>query len=198
MSALILLLSIALYGLLHSWLASNQAKALARRAFGPAADRVYRFLYNVFSVISLLPILALVMLLPDRLLYTIPSPWVFLTTLLQILALLALLVGVLQTGLWSFVGLEQLFSPAIDAPAQLVQHGLYRWVRHPLYTAGLVLIWLTPVMTLNLFIFYLGLSVYLVIGAYFEERKLSREYGPAYAAYKARTPMFIPGLPRRR
>jgi len=33
-----------------------------------------------------------------------------------------------------------------------------------------------------------------LIGAYFEERKLLREFGEAYAIYKNTTPMLIPGL----
>jgi protein-S-isoprenylcysteine O-methyltransferase Ste14 len=77
-----------------------------------------------------------------------------------------------------------------------VVRGLYRWVRHPLYTAGLVLIWLTPVMTLNIFSLNLGLTIYLVVGALIEERKLVREYGEAYEEYRKRTPMLIPDFPQ--
>jgi protein-S-isoprenylcysteine O-methyltransferase Ste14 len=36
--------------------------------------------------------------------------------------------------------------------------------------------------------------VYVLVGAYFEERKLRREFGAQYAAYQAVTPMLIPGL----
>jgi protein-S-isoprenylcysteine O-methyltransferase Ste14 len=75
----------------------------------------------------------------------------------------------------------------------LVVRGLYRWVRHPLYTAGLVLIWLSPVMTANLLALNAGLTIYIVAGAMLEERKLQAEFGEAYAAYKRRTPMLIPG-----
>jgi protein-S-isoprenylcysteine O-methyltransferase Ste14 len=67
-------------------------------------------------------------------------------------------------------------------------------VRHPLYTAGLAFIWFTPLMTVNLLVLNIGLTVYIVIGAYFEERKLLREFGPAYAEYQRRTPMLVPGL----
>jgi len=33
-----------------------------------------------------------------------------------------------------------------------------------------------------------------MIGTYFEERKLLREFGKAYADYKKSTPMLIPGM----
>lgn len=197
LSPLIILAAITTYGLLHSWLASLQAKALARRGLGGAADRIYRLAYNLIAGISLLPVLVLPAVLPDHRLYTIPFPWTLLSLVIQALAALALLVGLLQTGVWSFIGLEQLLAPPDRQPPDLVVSGLYRWVRHPLYTAGLIFIWLTPVMTLNVLALNLGLSAYLFIGAYFEERKLLREFGQAYRSYQQRTPMFFPGLIRR-
>jgi protein-S-isoprenylcysteine O-methyltransferase Ste14 len=197
LSPLLILLAIAAYGLLHSWLASLQAKALARRSLGPTVDRVYRLAYNIVALVSLLPVLALPAILPDQTLYTIPWPWTLLTLTIQALALLALAVGVLQTGLWSFLGLEQLLSSSQSGASHLVVGGLYRWVRHPLYTAGMIFIWLTPLMTVNVLILNLGLSAYLVIGAFFEERKLLREYGEGYRQYQQRTPMFLPRLLRK-
>jgi protein-S-isoprenylcysteine O-methyltransferase Ste14 len=198
LSLLIILAAIAAYGLLHSWLASLQAKSLARRGLGRAADRFYRLAYNLIAVISLLPVLILPAVLPDQTLYTIPLPWTLLTLAVQGMAALALLFGLLQTGVWSFIGVKQLLATPDKQPPELVVSGLYRWVRHPLYTAGLVFIWLTPVMTWNVLVLNLGLSAYLIIGAYFEERKLAIEFGEAYRSYQQRTPMFLPGLIRQR
>jgi methanethiol S-methyltransferase len=191
-SALIILLAIGLYGLVHSLLASLKAKAMARGWFGPHADRTYRLVFNLFAALSFLPIMAIVALLPDHPFYTIPFPWRALSMAVQGLALLTLLVGLLQTGPWSFLGLQQLISPSTGEAPSLVIHGLYRWVRHPLYSAGLAFIWLAPVMTWNLLAFNLGLSLYLVIGATFEERKLVHEFGQTYIRYRERTPMLIP------
>lgn len=190
----IILLAVALYGIIHSLLASNRAKSLARRWFGAAGGRGYRLGYNLFAGVSLLPVLALPVLLPDRALYSIPSPWSYIALAIQGLALSGLIIGLWQTGLWSFLGLEQVRQPVGNGNPQLVVSGLYRWVRHPLYTAGLVFLWFSPIMTVNLLALYVGLSLYLVIGAYFEERKLLREFGAAYAEYQRRTPMLIPGL----
>jgi protein-S-isoprenylcysteine O-methyltransferase Ste14 len=194
----IILFAVTLYGIVHSMLASTGAKALARRWLGAPADRSYRLAYNLFAGVSLLPVLALPILLPDRELYTIPTPWSLVALAIQGLALLALIVGLWQTGVWSFLGLEQLWRPDEDGEPRLVVRGLYRWVRHPLYTAGLVFIWFTPIMTVNLLALYTGLTLYLVIGAYFEERRLLRDYGEAYAEYQRRTPMLIPGIKRGR
>jgi protein-S-isoprenylcysteine O-methyltransferase Ste14 len=194
-SALLIFLAMAGFGLVHSLLASPAAKSLAQRWLGTLAGRIYRLFFNLQSVVTLLPALALTLLLPDRPLYTIPRPWLYLTLTLQGLAVLALLVGVQQTGFIPFSGLGQLLDPAIEGRQKLVTDGLYRWVRHPLYTAGLVFIWLLPRMTLNFLAFNLGVTLYIIIGALFEERKLLKAFGPVYTEYQHRTPMFIPGMP---
>ena len=203
LAPLLILLAVLVYGLVHSLLASLGAKALARRWLGPQVERFYRLAYNLFAFLSLLPVLALPAFLPDRLIYVIPLPWSLLTLGIQALALLALAAGLLQTGAGSFLGLRQLVeTPGGLAPggeaSRLVVAGLYRWVRHPLYSAGLVFIWLIPRMSVNLLALNLGLSLYLVAGALFEERKLSQAFGQSYASYRQRTPMLVPGLKRGR
>jgi protein-S-isoprenylcysteine O-methyltransferase Ste14 len=92
----------------------------------------------------------------------------------------------------SFVGLRQLFED--EKPGKLVTRGFYRMVRHPLYTFGLLALWLSSSVSLNAFIVYLGLTIYILVGTYFEERKLLREFGQAYADYQSVTPMLIPGV----
>ncbi|MEW5830990.1 MAG: isoprenylcysteine carboxylmethyltransferase family protein [Chloroflexota bacterium] len=192
MSIFWLVLSVAIWGIVHSWLASFRAKELFRRWLGQPADRFYRFGYNVFSVFSFLPVLGLMALLPDRALYSIPAPWLYLTLLGQGLAGLVLAVGVLQTDTLAFIGVKQLFGG--EESSALVKRGLYRLVRHPLYTGGLLFIWLTPSMTANRLVVIAAATVYILVGAYFEERKLLRLFGREYADYQAVTPMLVPGL----
>lgn len=190
----VILLAVFIYGVVHSVLASLRAKAKARGWFGILAGRGYRLAYNLLAILTILPVLALPVLLPDRRLYAIPSPWVYLTLAGQIFAVILLVQGVRQTGVLSFLGIRQLLADAHEERQQLVVGGLYRWVRHPLYSAGLLFIWLVPIMTANLLALNLALSAYLIIGALFEERKLRREYGEAYARYQERTPMLVPFL----
>jgi protein-S-isoprenylcysteine O-methyltransferase Ste14 len=153
--------------------------------------RLYRLLYNLFAVISFLPILYLMVTLPDRVLYSVPAPFNYLMRLGQAIAVVLLVVAVLQTDLLSFVGLRQILAEETKGP--LMTGGLYRYVRHPLYTFSLLILWLSPTMTLNSFIVYLALTVYILIGIVFEERKLLREFGEEYATYRSVTPMLIPG-----
>lgn len=197
-SFLFIFLALAAWGALHSWMASLPVKAWVERALGKPAARAYRLFYNGAAFVTLLPVLALARLLPDVRLYAIPSPWLALTLLLQALSVGALLLGVKQTGAGAFLGVDQLWEEGSQGAPRLVDGGLYRWVRHPLYTAGLVFIWLAPVMTANLLAFNLGLTAYILVGIHFEERKLLEEFGERYAAYRGRTPMLVPGLKNTR
>ena len=190
MSILILLLTLALWGLVHSILASNFAKDMIGNA------SFYRLGYNIFAAVSFLPILVLMRTLPDQPVYQVPAPWSMVMLGGQILAALMLLTAFLQTDSLSFVGLRQLFEK--EKSGQLVTRGLYRIVRHPLYTFGLLFIWLTSTGTQNSLTVYIGATIYTLVGTHFEERKLLREFGEAYAEYKRKTPMLIPGLGLRK
>lgn len=190
MSILILLFALALWGVVHSFLASHFAKDMIPAKIG--SMDVYRLGYNIFAVTSFAPILYLMRTLPDRMVYQIASPWNILMFGGQLLAAVLLLVAVLQTDTLSFIGLRQLFEK--EKSGTLVTRGLYRVVRHPLYTFSLLFIWLTPTVTQNTLTVYIGATIYTLVGAYFEERKLLRDFEEAYAEYKRKTPMLIPGM----
>ena len=192
MSILSILLSFLLWGLIHSIFASLSFKSSLADLLGKSLMRGYRLFYNIFSAISFLPILWLVATLPDAPLYTIPAPWSYPMLLGQGIGLVLLIVGVLQTDTLSFVGLRQLFEE--EKSTSLVMVGLYRLVRHPLYTAGLLVLWLSPQVTVNSFTMYVGATIYILVGAFFEERKLLCEFGDSYKEYKSHTPMLIPWL----
>jgi protein-S-isoprenylcysteine O-methyltransferase Ste14 len=188
-----LVFAVLIWGVIHSLTASLGAKESVRRTLGDTGTRYYRLAYNIFSVISFAPILWLMFILPDRVLYRIAAPWIYFSLAGQIAAVVLLAIGVLQTDPLAFVGLRQLFEGE-KRSSRLVTRGLYRWVRHPLYTAGLLFIWLTPSMSRNSLTVMIAATVYIIVGASYEERKLEREFGAAYAEYKATTPMLIPGL----
>ncbi len=187
-----ILLATLAYGLLHSVLASLRVKALARRLFGPAADHWYRLAYNLLAVVTLIPVLGLLAASPDRPLYRFAQPWRTLALFGQGFAVLLAAYSLLKTDLGDFLGLRRALGLPMPENPALVVDGLYRWVRHPLYTASLLFLWLSPVMTVNRLAFYAALTVYIVIGAWLEERKLLVEFGDTYAAYRRRVPMLFP------
>jgi protein-S-isoprenylcysteine O-methyltransferase Ste14 len=187
-----LILAVALWGGVHSLMASLGFKETLGRIFGAGFMKFYRLLYNIFSVISITPVLFLMLSLPDRELYRIPVPWNYLMLTGRGVSAVLLLAALLQTDTLSFVGLRQLLDE--EKSGSLVKTGFYRLVWHPLYTFGLLVLWLSPGMTDNQFVVYASLTIYILVGAYFEERKLLREFGREYAEYRSVTPMILPRL----
>ena len=104
--------SVALFGTVHSILASYGAKSLARRAFGPTAAAIYRLIFNVIAVVSIAPALYLAVTLPDRELYRWPQPLNYVALAVQALGGLGVLYALYQLDLPFFVGLRQLIEPA--------------------------------------------------------------------------------------
>ena len=94
--SIIIILATTIYAVVHSLLATLSAKARVRQLFGPQADRWYRLSYNIFAGISFLPILWLMTVLPDRLLYTISYPWIIFSTIGQFAGLVIILLGIWQ------------------------------------------------------------------------------------------------------
>ncbi len=185
-------LVVAIWGIVHSLLASNTFKDLLRHGLGNNVMRGYRAFYNIFATISFLPVLLMMRVLPDKILYDLPGIWSLILRLGQATSALFLIVALLQTDVLEFAGIRPLLEGEKDS--SLVVDGFYARVRHPLYLFGLLLLWLTPILTRNMLAVYVPLTLYIFAGAYFEERRLLREFGTAYAQYKSRTPMIIPNL----
>ena len=115
--------------------------------------------------------------------------------------------GSTVTGLGSLLGLFALRSydlaefvgwPAnrVVNEVKLQQLGLLRYVRHPLYSATiLVLVGLTVQQPdWKHLLFGLLAFLYIRVGISFEEKKLVKTFGDAYVKYRQRTPMLIPAI----
>lgn len=191
-----ILFSLALYGFLHSVLASRQSKSLAKNIFGTRfSHQWYRLFFNLVALVSFLPVLWITATSPDQSFWQLPSPWNLLFRTVQLLALVGMGYALLQTGSLDFLGLRQLFEASrASEPKPLVTGGLYRLVRHPIYTFGLALLWFSPSFSVNSLAFALGITGYILLGIIFEERKLEQDFGKDYLAYKRKTPALIPGL----
>lgn len=188
-----ILLAFALFGGLHSLMASRTVKIMAERRFGVSALRYYRAAFTLIAVLTFLPVLALAARLPDKSIYTIRFPLLMLTLLIEFAGLALAAAGVQQAGALPFLGLDVFFNESgTPAKARLLTAGVYRFIRHPLYTGTLLLLWFTPRMTWNYLAFNLGATAYFIIGAYFEDKKLAEDFGAAYQAYQASTPAFLP------
>ncbi len=119
----------------------------------------------------------------------------------RILAIGLLVLGSLSI-LVAGLGLGRSLTPTIVPveDGELATGGLYRWVRHPIYLAVILML---AGLALLAGRWLWALTVALVAYAYFdrkaaaEERHLLERY-PDYAHYRARTGKLLPWIGRRR
>jgi len=108
-------------------------------------------------------------------------------------------LGALALAEWVFRSLGWGFSMsiAIRERQALVRHGPYRWVRHPLYTAFL-LIWISfSLLSANWFIAATGIGGYavgMIVRTPREEALLIEAFGQEYVEYKRRTGRYLPRI----
>jgi protein-S-isoprenylcysteine O-methyltransferase Ste14 len=74
----------------------------------------------------------------------------------------------------------------------LVVRGPYRWVRHPLYSCVIVLLWADPAPNLSRIVFAALWTTWICVGTLLEERDLIAEFGDTYRQYRRRVPMLVP------
>jgi protein-S-isoprenylcysteine O-methyltransferase Ste14 len=114
------------------------------------------------------------------------------------LALAALGLAVLLWALWNHFRVNRNIvniSPEPNAGNQLVQSGLYRFVRHPIYTGAMLAAFGTALAHGHIIplLIALGLVAFFTYKSTFEESLLMQVY-PEYAAYRQRTGRFLPRL----
>ncbi|MFK7804298.1 MAG: NnrU family protein [Anaerolineae bacterium] len=196
-----LIVSFVVWAIFHSITAAQGFKDWVARFTGERVYQgFYRLFYSAVSVITLLPVLYFYWQLPDRPLYSVPAPFSWLMIGLQVAGFIGLTVSVLQSGALSFVGIQQAadYFSGNDIGKQsglgevLVIHGLYHYMRHPLYAFSMLLLWASPAMSRNSLILVLLISTYFVLGSFIEERRLEQDFGEAYADYRKQVSRFIP------
>jgi protein-S-isoprenylcysteine O-methyltransferase Ste14 len=108
-------------------------------------------------------------------------------------------LGLAALGLSIFViakrTLADQYSPCFESrlPSQIVDVGIYSWIRHPIYTGNVVAMAGFALSTGSV---WLALNVALLVGYYRwsarrEEESLGREF-PRYLEYMSRTHRFVP------
>ncbi|MDA8231976.1 MAG: isoprenylcysteine carboxylmethyltransferase family protein [Magnetospirillum sp.] len=185
---LVYALAWVLFGLGHSGLASAPVKARLIPAFG----RRYRIAYNLFALGSFGALAAVGVAMLGRFpAFSLPSG-VRAAMLAVNLAGWAVLLGSARYyDLGRLAGTTQLREREAPEDESLRLDGPHRFVRHPLYAGGYLILWGAAINPLGLATAVLG-SLYLAIGTAFEERKLVRLYGDAYRGYRRRVPALIP------
>jgi protein-S-isoprenylcysteine O-methyltransferase Ste14 len=120
------------------------------------------------------------------------------STLLVGISLTAMFLGIVILGLSALaLGKSLTAHPMPTKNAVLVTDGLYRFVKHPIYS-GLILLSFGLTIAGGFFphaIFFIALVVLLNYKASFEEKLLASTYA-GYAEYSKKTGRFIPRLKR--
>ncbi len=179
------------FGALHSLLSATPVKA----RLTPWLGAYYRIAFNLFAVVTIAAVLAV-----GGWAYGAPRPLETIVpatamTGVHVVGWVLMVLALREYDLGRFGGWTQVRNAGNDVDEAedepLVTGGLHAYVRHPIYSAAFLILWGSAVTDLGLAT-ALWASLYLMIGARFEERRLHRLYAAEYAEYAARTPSFIP------
>jgi methanethiol S-methyltransferase len=202
-----------LWAVVHTLLASKQAKDLAHRIIGARyRNGLYRVAYNAKAVVTLALAARWFARLPDRELYRVRPPLSWLFRVGQAASLGVLLSGVRVVGILEFAGMTPLWKlltgkdvspepeaqgPPMGAGGEVVEAGAFRFTRHPGNLGALGFFLFLPRMTANRAALTALVALYVVLGSLHEEHRLRTAYGAAYERYRRSVPFFIPRPSRR-
>ncbi|MDR7666592.1 isoprenylcysteine carboxylmethyltransferase family protein [Methanosarcina sp. Z-7115] len=193
LSTIISVFSLAAFAVIHSLTASLPFKRLLVRGLGSRAEMLYLPAYSLIAVLTILPLVYLLYKYPGRILYKIRSPWRWLMVGGQLIAAI-IAPRAFQDAPHRFKIRSQLSAPRTPEAGSLNIRGIYRWIRDPFLLSGLVIIWLTPIMTVNLLVIYILTTIYLFLGSLHWETRLVAQFGDEYRKYQIRVNRIIPGL----
>lgn len=176
------------FGLQHSLLARPAIQERIARHVG----RSYRLIYNILAAIHFTLVLACGWLWLDQNAFPLP---IWLRAGMYVVSALGgqlIILTVRQYGFRDFLGVRALSESEenrVDQPLKI--DGFNACVRHPIYLGSLLLFWGLAQSQLGM-ANALWASVYILVGAHFEERDLLARYGDAYRDYRQRVPMIVP------
>jgi protein-S-isoprenylcysteine O-methyltransferase Ste14 len=104
-------------------------------------------------------------------------------------------VSTFLTNHFDLFGLRQPwlhFVKKTYTPVVFTEVLFYRWIRHPMMLGLFIVFWSLPTMTVGHLVFSIGMSIYVLVGIYFEEKGLAKELGQTYVGYQQRTTKIIP------
>jgi protein-S-isoprenylcysteine O-methyltransferase Ste14 len=183
------------FGIQHSLMASNPFKD---RVIKLIPRHLERAIYIIISSLSLLIVIFLWKPLP-KVIFLFNYPFYQIVIGLYIGGWLLSLYSLLAIDPFELFGLKQIYYFLLGKdmpPIPFTEKGIYKYVRHPIYLSTLIIFWITPRMTFGHLLLSITWSIYVIIGATLEERRLIKEFGAQYEDYKRRVPMLFPPVLR--
>ena len=186
---------VALFGIQHSVMARPWFKRWWTRAVPVAAERST---YMLFTCVALAALFACWRPL-GGVVWELQQPLARAAVIgLYALGWGVLLLATFLINHFDLFGLRQVWLFARGRtyrPLAFRTPWFYRFVRHPLYVGWFMVFWATPTMTAAHLVFAVGMTAYILLALRWEERDLM-DLHPEYAAYRERTPRFVPRVGR--
>ena len=195
---LLIILSFALFGFLHSFLASPRFKEKLIKEAGTLIA-FYRIIYNLIALFFFVLMYELLPH-PDYVIYDLPTPWDLIILVPQLLSLAGILWTLKYFSSLEFLGINQVRRwfkgeyriEDMDERLTLRIEGPYRFSRHPIYLFTILFLLFRPVMDIFYLTFFLCIVAYFYAGSFFEEKKLIKTFGERYLEYKNSVPRIFP------
>jgi protein-S-isoprenylcysteine O-methyltransferase Ste14 len=193
MPYILLIAAWVVFGLLHSVLAYSGLKQVANNTF-KSGYKYYRLLYSCFATISLTAVLWYHFSIQSKMLWQNTSVEKATAVAFSVPALIIMAIS-MKKYFADLSGIDVFFK-RLPVDVHLEQTGLHKWVRHPLYSGTILLVWCIFLWhpSLSNLITAGCITAYTRIGVYYEEKKLVREFGSEYIEYAKKVPMLVPGL----
>jgi len=183
-----------LYCFLHSLLISIPFTRFVKNRMGENFY-YYRLFFNIFSLVTLIPLLYYTYTLREEEFLIWSSYWVYVKYILIIVAVILLIAGAQGYSFLQFLGLKQIRDKNVEEndiiSDTLNTSGVLGIIRHPWYAAVILLLWARDLDLPGLIVSII-LTLYIIIGTYLEEYKLVRAFGSQYREYKKEVSMLIP------
>lgn len=194
MENLYAVLAWALWCTLHSALISTTVTDFAKKKLD-GSFRFYRLFYNVVSVVTLIPLVYYSHTLREAPVFR----WEGLLRIVQVflvtVSVYLFVAGGKHYSWVRFWGISQIKAGRVGSSltdsSRFVVSGIHRIIRHPWYLGGILIVW-AQVLSVSTILINMVISVYFIIGAILEERKLVLEFGEKYREYQQRVSMLIP------
>ncbi len=206
----------AVFGLLHSVGAQEPFKnALARWTSPFFVDYLWRLVYCGLSYWALYYGVATLHWARniDNDVWLVAYPdWLWqIIVVLHLGSIVLLYAAFMQNDYLEFLGFKQAYRGLLTilgkAPPgpdlelfgthRLEVRGVYGWVRHPMMVGGFLFL-MTSGPSLNNIVYTALYTAYMVIGGYFEEKRMIKVFGEDYRRYQRQVGAFLPRAKRRR
>jgi len=186
------LIALTLFGLQHSLMARGYMKQRMARFIHPSMERSTYVLATALVIATM----GYLWIPFGTVIWNVRSEtFVIAIRAVSVFGWTLLLTASFMLNHFELFGLRQTFDPLMGKTMPTQQFktpALYKFIRHPIQTGVLFGMWAVPVATTSHLFFATGMTLYIFIGLYFEEKDLLREFNHSYLDYMKRVKRLIP------